>query len=77
VTQLLSWLLIGLGLGYVGLLLLLWAFQERVVFQPPRAPADPAVQARRVEYTTSDGLRLFSYVVGECAPGRPLMLVFH
>ena len=77
VTQFVSWVLIGLGLGYVGLLLILWRFQERVVFQPPAAlPAGP-ILARRVEYTTSDGVRLFSYVVGDCTSRHHVMLAFH
>jgi pimeloyl-ACP methyl ester carboxylesterase len=79
VTQIVSWVLIGLGLGYVGLLLLLWGYQEHVVFQPPApmAASTGPVQARRVNYTTSDGVRLFAYVVGECADQHPVMLVFH
>ncbi len=77
VTQIISWLLIGLGLGYLGLLLLLWGFQERVVFQPPGALAAGPATARRIEYTTSDGLHLFSYVVGDCAHARSVMLAFH
>jgi len=81
VTQIASWVLIGLGLGYVALLLLLWGFQERVVFQPPAIPQVAASagppQARRVDYTTSDGVHLFAYVVGECVSQRPVMLVFH
>ena len=76
-TQLISWLLIGLGLAYVALLLLLWGFQERVVFQPPVPPPAGAVDARRVEYTTSDGLRLFAYIVGDCAAPHAVMLAFH
>lgn len=75
-TQIVSWVLIGLGLGYVGLLLLLWRFQEHVVFQPPVAAAG-SVPARRVEYTASDGVRLFAYVVGECSSQRPALLAFH
>jgi pimeloyl-ACP methyl ester carboxylesterase len=77
VTQLLSWLLIGLGLAYVGLLLLLWGFQERVVFQPPATPSGGPIHARRVDYTTSDGLRLFSYVIGDCAAEQSVMIAFH
>lgn len=75
-TQLVSWLLIGLGLGYVGLLLLLWRFQERVVFQPPSAPVG-SVLGRRLEYTAPDGVRLFSYVVGDCSHQHSVMLAFH
>jgi uncharacterized protein len=79
VTQIASWVLIGLGLGYVGLLLLLWGFQERVVFQPPPPVALTAgpIPARRIEYTTSDGVRLFSYVVGDCTSQHHVMLAFH
>jgi fermentation-respiration switch protein FrsA (DUF1100 family) len=47
---------------YAALLLMLWARQERIVFQPPRPPYDE-VGAERVEYTASDGQRLFGYVV--------------
>jgi len=77
VTQIASWVLIGLGLGYVGLLLLLWGFQERVVFQPPVALAGGPTHGRRVDYTASDGVRLFSYVVGDCTSPRQVMLAFH
>lgn len=77
VTQIVSWVLIGLGLGYLGLLLLLWRFQERVVFQPPVVPATGRVPARRIEYTTSDGVRLFAYIVGDCSSQHPVMLAFH
>ena len=79
VTQIILWVLIGLGLGYVGLLLLLWGFQERVVFQPPSAPSAGTIHGRRMDYTASDGVRLFSYVVGDCAPTshRPVVLAFH
>ena len=77
VTQIVSWLLIGLGLGYVGLLLLLWSFQERVVFQPPaKAPADSTF-GRRVEYAASDGIRLAAYIVGDCPHDRSALLAFH
>jgi len=74
---LLFWLLIGLGLAYVGLLLLLWGFQERVVFQPPATPSGAPVHARRIDYTTADGVRLFSYVVGDCTAERSVMIAFH
>ena len=47
---------------YAGLLLMLWARQERIVFQPPGPPYDEA-KAERVEYAASDGQQLFAYVV--------------
>ena len=56
---------------------LLWWRQERIVFQPPRAPWPTGDGARRVEYAAADGQRLFGYVVGEPAAGRPVLLVFH
>ncbi len=76
-TQLIFWLLIGLGLAYIGLLLLLWSFQERVVFQPPALLQAGPVDARRIDYTATDGVRLFSYVVGDCDGDHSAMLVFH
>ncbi|HVE36480.1 MAG TPA: alpha/beta hydrolase [Gemmatimonadaceae bacterium] len=78
-TQIASWVLVGLGLGYVGLMLLLWGFQERVVFQPPAPLAPPAgpIIGRRIEYKTSDGVRLFAYVVGDCTSQHHVMLAFH
>ena len=47
---------------YVGLLLMLWARQERIVFQPPGPPYEET-EAERVEYTAADGQQLFAYVV--------------
>jgi fermentation-respiration switch protein FrsA (DUF1100 family) len=47
---------------YIGLLLMLWARQERIVFQPPGPPYEEA-EAERVEYTAADGQQLFAYVV--------------
>lgn len=87
-THLISLGAFGLVLLYTGLVSMLWWFQERVVFQPPgsiapsNAPSD--VPARRVSYHTSDGVQLFAYVVGDCAPSvqtaqsrRTVMLAFH
>ena len=56
---------------------LLWARQERIVFQPPRRPWPDGDGARRIAYAASDGQRLFGYVVGEPSPGRPMLVVFH
>lgn len=62
---------------YSGLLLLLWRFQERIVFQPPADVAPMQVAARQVRYTARDGVELFAYVVGNCVPSRPVMIAFH
>jgi pimeloyl-ACP methyl ester carboxylesterase len=62
---------------YVVVLLALWRFQERVVFQPPSGVAPTTVSARQVRYRSSDGIDLFAYVVGECAPDRTTVLAFH
>jgi fermentation-respiration switch protein FrsA (DUF1100 family) len=71
---------------YAGLLLMLWARQERIVFQPPGPPFDEAV-TERVEYTAADGQPLFGYLVRRVEGGGPgdttryplptTLLVFH
>jgi pimeloyl-ACP methyl ester carboxylesterase len=71
---------------YAGLLLLLWARQERIVFQPPGPPYEEA-EAERVSYTAADGQPLFAYVVqqkmedggpSDSVRTRPsILLVFH
>ena len=48
---------------YAGLLLMLWARQERIVFQPPGPPFDEDSATTRVEYAASDGQQLFAYVI--------------
>jgi uncharacterized protein len=48
---------------YAGLLLMLWARQERIVFQPPGPPFDEDSATARVEYAASDGQQLFGYVI--------------
>ena len=73
----LAWGLLSLGSLYVGVILLLWAFQEQVVFQPPRIGATIATGARQVHYRASDGVELFAYVVGDCRRGGSVMLAFH
>ncbi|HSQ28740.1 MAG TPA: alpha/beta hydrolase [Gemmatimonadaceae bacterium] len=70
-------ILLALGAVYVGLLLLLWAFQEQVVFQPPRVPPASLMSARKVHYRAADGVELFAYVVGDCRASRTLMIAFH
>ncbi|HEY4132951.1 MAG TPA: alpha/beta hydrolase [Gemmatimonadaceae bacterium] len=72
-----SLIVVGLGLLYFGLLVMLWAFQERVVFQPPSRVAPADVDARRVEYRTADGVELFAYIVGDCSTASTVLLAFH
>jgi uncharacterized protein len=73
---------------YAGLLLMLWARQERIVFQPPGPPYEE-IEAERVEYAAADGQQLFAYVVGRrkegggvsaadsLPPPSSFLLVFH
>jgi len=67
----------SLALLYVGLVVLLWHFQEHVVFQPPTFPGHSKVAARKVEYRSEDGVDLFAYVVGDCRASAPVVLAFH
>lgn len=76
-TNLLSLVVFGAVLVYVGVLLILWRFQERVVFQPPAGVAPTPVSARQVRYRASDGVELFAYVVGDCGPTARAVLAFH
>jgi pimeloyl-ACP methyl ester carboxylesterase len=69
------------GAGVVALALV-FAPQERLIWQPPRFgradPAPPPAGARRLEYAASDGQRLFAWVVeppGGDAAGT--LLAFH
>jgi uncharacterized protein len=54
-----------------------WAFQERVAFQPERPPYPDPGNARRVDYTASDGQKLFAYVIGDPSSTPGLVLAFH
>jgi pimeloyl-ACP methyl ester carboxylesterase len=67
----------GLVLLYIGLLAILWRFQEQIVFQPPSNAVVSSVSARQVSYYAADGTELFAYVVGECAPETTVVLAFH
>jgi fermentation-respiration switch protein FrsA (DUF1100 family) len=77
VTYVLSLVVVGLVLTYVGWLLMLWRFQERIVFQPPARIASTQTAAHRVTYRASDGVELFAYVVGDCARDKAILLAFH
>ena len=60
----------------LGVLLLLWRQQERILFQPPRLVEPPAVSGR-VTYEAVDGQLLIGFVVGDprIAPG--VLICFH
>lgn len=76
VVALLPLVALGLVLLYAGFVVMVWWFQERIVFQPPTAPVS-TIGARRANYRTSDGVDLFAYVVGECSPTTTAVLAFH
>ena len=63
--------------GFLLLIVLAWTLQERIAFQPPRGPYPDPGSTRRVEYSASDGQRLFGYVVGNPQPSGPLIIAFH
>lgn len=76
-THLLTYIAVGLIALYAALLLLLWQFQERILFQPPVGVDASPVGARQVHYQAADGADLFAFVVGECTAERRVVLVFH
>ena len=59
-------------LAFIGLL---WANQERVVFQPPSGfePRDPGL----VRFRADDGQPLLAFVVGDRQRARHLLITFH
>ena len=67
---------LALVVAYAGLAVLLWRFQERIVFQPPPWPESPDDTAR-LSFAAGDGTALFAYVVGVPRAGRPPVLAFH
>src|SRR5687768_13792304 len=71
---------IVVALGGIALItLLVWRYQERVVFQPPQLVAIAPAPARRVTYTAQDGHSLFGYVLSPTEPRIPetLVIAFH
>jgi len=63
--------------GFILVIVLAWALQERIAFQPPRGPYPDPGPAQRVEYSASDGQRLFGYLVGSPHHSGPLIIAFH
>lgn len=69
---------VAIVIALVALLIgLIAVFQERVAFQPPGPPHPIPGDARRVNYSASDGQQLFAYLVGTPAPNRRLLIAFH
>lgn len=64
---------------YFVLLGLMWAKQERIVFQPPPMRGAPLVTpgVRQVSYRADDGVELFAYLVGDEAHAERLLIAFH
>lgn len=54
-----------------------WAWQERIVWQPPRIVATAEGSARRIEYAAEDGQPLYAYLAGDPAHAAGLLIVFH
>jgi fermentation-respiration switch protein FrsA (DUF1100 family) len=67
----------ALVLLYIGMVSMLWYFQDQIVFQPPVVVPAADVSARRVTYHADDGAELFAYVVGDCRANSPVVLAFH
>src|SRR5215208_1593950 len=77
VTHAVAVIAAALALLYVGLVVMLWYFQEQIVFQPPTVAPAANIPARRVRYRADDGVELFAYVIGECRANAPVVLAFH
>jgi len=56
---------------------LVWLFQERIAFQPPRPPYPKVVETSHVAYQAKDGQPLVAYIVGDPKKSAGLLLSFH
>jgi uncharacterized protein len=63
--------------AYVGILGLLWRFQERIVFQPPVNPEAPDTATSTIAYTSADGIELVAHVVEPDGASTALVIAFH
>src|SRR5215207_10081517 len=63
VTHAFASIVLTLAFIYAIMLLMLWRFQEHIVFQPPGVASSIEVSARRVGYRADDGVELFAYIV--------------
>jgi fermentation-respiration switch protein FrsA (DUF1100 family) len=62
---------------YLALIVLAWASQERIVWQPPRVTAAPQAAAQRIPYFAEDGQELYAYLVGDPRHASGLLVAFH
>jgi pimeloyl-ACP methyl ester carboxylesterase len=69
--------LLALAAGYLLLIAAAWAWQERIVWQPPREGADAVPAARRIDYAADDGQPLYAYLVGDPERSAGLLIAFH
>ena len=63
--------------AYVAILLLLWRYQERIVFQPPVRPYSEDTATSILRYAAADGVELLAHVVEPATAGGPVILAFH
>jgi fermentation-respiration switch protein FrsA (DUF1100 family) len=68
-------ILLLLVLAYAAVMLGVWRFQERVVFQPPARGQGPV--GSPVRYKSRDGTELWGWMVGARTPAARVMLAFH
>jgi len=57
-------------------LFILWRFQERILFQPPRLAQLP-VESGHVRYEASDGQQLVGFIIGDPSTAPGVLLCFH
>jgi pimeloyl-ACP methyl ester carboxylesterase len=71
--------LLILAAVYLLLLAAAWAWQERIVWQPPRGAAALDPTTHRISYSADDGQPLYAYLVGDPSPARAagLLIAFH
>src|SRR5256885_9991308 len=62
---------------YVLLLAAAWAWQERIVWQPPRGMANLDPATHRISYSADDGQPLYAYLIGDPTHAPGLLIAFH
>lgn len=69
--------LLLLAVIYLVLIAAAWAWQERLVWQPPPPAPLASLPARRIAYVADDGQPLYAYLVGDAARAPGLLISFH